>query len=92
MTTTDEQQPVVTCTDCGDVMPLADRQQHMAEMHGVMYAPYEKGLAVWFDEVAQECEASKTRVLEIRAHHDCTECTDQIPCERAQRWLSGGDK
>ena len=41
---TDEQ--MCTCVDCGDVMPLAERRQHMAEMHGVLYAPYESGPAL----------------------------------------------
>ena len=42
--TTDEQP--VTCIDCGDVMPLAERRQHMADLHGVLHAPYESGPAL----------------------------------------------
>lgn len=34
---------LLACTDCGEQVHAAEMRDHMADMHGVMHAPYEKG-------------------------------------------------
>lgn len=45
MTSSPASETTAVCTDCSERVAVADLRQHMADLHGVMYAPYEKGPA-----------------------------------------------